>query len=72
MFSLPDNKFVHQNNNFVQTIALAYFAFMVENQYYFNFYAANFNNGILRLFCCIKGNWHGADCTKHITERYTK
>ena len=44
----------------------------LENQYYFNFYAANFNNGISRLFCCIKGNWHGADCTKHITERYTK
>jgi len=31
MFSLPDNKFVHQHNNFVQTIALANFAFMVYN-----------------------------------------
>ena len=31
MFSLPDNKFVHQNNNFVQTIALANFAFMAHD-----------------------------------------
>lgn len=26
---IANNKFVHQNNNFVQTIALANFAFMV-------------------------------------------
>ena len=27
---------------------------------------------VFKLFCCINSNWHGADCTKHITERYAK